>query len=196
MLYFTYSDHDLLALSCQGNELAEEELVKRYGKVVRACARPYFLAGGDSEDLIQEGMMGLLSAIRKFDPTNGAGFKTFAEQCIRNRILSAVESASRQKHKPLNTGVSLEELDQLNQSPDLGVFEDPFLRETENTVLEKENEKEIIFQNNVRLSQLERKVLDLYLSGMSYQEIADTIHKPIKSIDNAVQRIRKKCAVK
>ena len=108
MDYATYSDAELQTAASSGDRLAEEVLVERYMRLVRSCARPLFLAGGDSEDLIQEGMFGILSAIRQFDPKAGASFRTFAEHCVRTRLLSAVKSASRLKHLPLNDGLSLE----------------------------------------------------------------------------------------
>ncbi len=106
--YTNYTDSELRQLAVAGDTAAEEELIERYAKLVRICARPYFLAGGDSEDLTQEGMLGLLSAIRNYDESGGASFRTFAEICIRNRVLEAVKAASRKKHEPLNDGVSLE----------------------------------------------------------------------------------------
>ena len=102
-----YSDEELCRLTAAGDRDAEELLVKRYLRLVRMCARPYFLAGGDSEDLIQEATFGLLKAIREFDSTRDAKFKTFAEVCIRNRIRSAVTTASRSKHAPLNDSIPL-----------------------------------------------------------------------------------------
>lgn len=186
------SDNELISLSRSGDALAEEELAARYSKLVRACARPYFLAGGDSEDLIQEGMLGLLSAIRKFDPDANVPFKAFAEQCIRNRLLTAIESASRFKHAPLNDGVSFEYL--LNEEPKQlhGTWEDFFCRNTEEQVLAKEREEEILISNSTLMSKLEREVLEMYLEGASYKEIAEQLARSEKSIDNAVQRIRKK----
>ena len=108
--YAGFHDVQLQRLAVSGERSAEEELVKRYMQLVRACARPLFLAGGDSEDLIQEGMFGLLSAIKQYDPQNGSSFKTFAEHCIKMRLFSAIKSASRMKHFPLNDGMSLEQL--------------------------------------------------------------------------------------
>ena len=101
------SDEALCALAAAGERVAEEQLVTRYTRLVRACARPYFMAGGDSEDLIQEGMIGLLSAIRGFESGKEAGFRTYAEVCIRNRLRSAIKAAARDKHTPLNrlTGI-------------------------------------------------------------------------------------------
>ena len=102
------NDEELWRLTVSGDARAEEELIERYTRLVRICARPYFLAGGDSEDLTQEGLMGLLNAMRSYEPDSGTPFRPFAEVCIRNRILEAVRSASRKKHDPLNGGVSLE----------------------------------------------------------------------------------------
>lgn len=185
-------DNELIALSRNGNASAEELLAARYSKLVRICARPFFLAGGDSEDLIQEGMLGLLSAIRRFDPDMGVSFRTYAEQCIRNRIISAVESASRLKHTPLNNGVSFEYL--LNKEPATlhSAYYNSFSRRTEEQVLAREREEEILVDNSKQLSDFERDVLEMYLQGMSSKEIAGRMDRLEKSIDNAVQRIRKK----
>lgn len=177
-----YSDEVLCSLSAKGYRDAEEELVKRYFRQVRVCARPYFLAGGDSEDLIQEAMFGLLKAIREFDPGHDAKFKTFAEVCIRNRIRSAVTNASRSKHAPLNDSVPFE-------SPMLGSGASP-----EELFISREEEAERLAQLGRQLSSLECEVLELFLLGLSYQEISEQVGRPIKSVDNAVQRIRRKVA--
>ncbi|MBD5133963.1 MAG: sigma-70 family RNA polymerase sigma factor [Clostridiales bacterium] len=177
-----YSDEELCALVASGRRDAEEELVKRYLRPVRVCARPYFLAGGDSEDLIQEAMFGLLKAIREFDPGRDARFKTFAEVCIRNRIRSAVTNAARSKHAPLNDSVPFE-------SPMLGVG-----LSLEEQYISREEETELLVNLEQRLSQLERRVLTLFLLGLSYQEISEQVGRSIKSVDNAVQRIRRKVA--
>lgn len=175
-----YSDEELCALAAQGCRNAEEELVKRYFRQVRVCARPYFLAGGDSEDLIQEAMFGLLKAIREFDPSHDARFKTFAEVCIRNRIRSAVTNAARSKHAPLNDSIPIE-------SPMLGSEASP-----EELYISREEEAERLTRLGERLSPLEREVLKLFLLGLSYPEISAQVGRPIKSVDNAVQRIRRK----
>lgn len=193
MIDFMYTDEELIDKVRFGDDSAEEELVKRYSKLVRICARPYFLIGGDSEDLIQEGMFGLLSAIRKYDCSGTASFKTYAEQCIRNRIISVIESASRSKHTPLNDGISLDALTE-NASEYHAASENLFLRQTEESVLAKEHETEIMIQKQTILSRLEKQVLDMYLKGLSYKEIAESLNKSEKSIDNAIQRIRKKFA--
>ncbi len=177
-----YSDEALCALAAKGCRSAEEELVKRYFRQVRVCARPYFLAGGDSEDLIQEAMFGLLKAIREFDSRHDARFKTFAEVCIRNRIRSAVTNAARSKHAPLNDSVPFE-------PPMLGSGVSP-----EELYISREEEAERLTRLGQQLSPLERKVLELFLLGLSYQEISEQVGRPIKSVDNAVQRIRRKVA--
>lgn len=189
--YVVLTDEELQALAVQRQSGAEEALAERYARLVRACARPFFLHGGDSEDLIQEGMLGLLSAIREFNAEKGASFKTYAEICIRNRIQSAIRSAARKKHAPLNDGVSLDDI-LSDESQSLG--SQYFQRSPEEQVLARETEKEFISAYSQRLSKLEAQVLDLYLDGLSYQEMASALGKDIKAVDNAVQRIRKKLA--
>ena len=177
-----YGDEELCCLAASGDRDAEEVLVKRYLRMVRVCARPYFLAGGDSEDLIQEATFGLLKAIREFAPGHDAKFKTFAEVCIRNRIRSAVATASRSKHAPLNDSVPFE-------SPMLGIGASP-----EELYISREEEAERLTRLDQMLSPLERKILKLFLHGLSYREISEQVGRPIKSVDNAIQRIRRKVA--
>ena len=177
-----YSDEELCRLTASGDRNAEEVLVKRYLRMVRVCARPYFLAGGDSEDLIQEATFGLLKAIREFAPGHDAKFKTFAEVCIRNRIRSAVATASRSKHSPLNDSVPFE-------SPMLGIEVSP-----EELFISREEEAERLTRLDQKLSPLERKILELFLHGLSYREISEQVGRPAKSVDNAIQRIRRKVA--
>ncbi|MBQ6412030.1 MAG: sigma-70 family RNA polymerase sigma factor, partial [Ruminococcus sp.] len=158
------SDLQLQQMAVSGNREAEEVLVGRYMQLVRACSRPFFLAGGESEDLIQEGMFGLISAIRQYDPGNGAAFHTFAEHCIKRRLLSAIRSASRMKHFPLNDGLSLEQLSE-DMSVPFAAIPDYIQPSPEELVLARENKEELYsaFQN--RLSKFEIQVLDLYLDG-------------------------------
>lgn len=183
-------DDELWRGASQGDTNAEEKLILKYSRLVRICARPYFLAGGDSEDLIQEGMMGLLSAIRQYDPNKDVLFKTFAEFCIRRRLYSAIKSASRNKHTPLNDYVSI-------QSPQFDENTAPasyYLRATEEFVIARERFDEIADCLSGSLSRFESKILGLYLEGMSYEEIAVRVSRSPKSVDNAVQRIRRKLA--
>jgi len=181
-------NHELAKKAAGGDSAAEEILVSEYVQLVRACARPYFLAGGDSEDLIQEGMLGLLSAIRTFDPEKGVKFSTYAEFCVRRRIYSAIKSASGNKHTPLNSYISLE-------SPGLdesSTQSKSFLRVPEDFVIEREQVGEVENLLYGALSRFESGVLELYLEGMSYKDMAVRLGKSEKSVDNAVQRIRKK----
>lgn len=193
MDYAALSDEELQLLSVENDRDAEETLVSRYLILVRACARPLFLAGGDSEDLTQEGTFGLISAIRQYHPETGVPFRPFAEHCIRMRLLSAVRSASRQKHLPLNDSVPLEQLSddpstQLSAAPEL------FRRSPEELVLARESKEEIYAVLAQCLSGMEAQVLELYLQGLPYREIASRVRKDEKAIDNAVQRIRRKLA--
>lgn len=187
--FYNNRDAELWKLASAGDAKAEEELISEYSRLVKICARPYFLAGGDSEDLIQEGMLGLLSAVRHYDPAKDVKFKTYAEFCIRRRLYSAIKSASRFKHIPLNDYVSLES--QFDENSTLGMF---FLRDPEEFVIARERADEITDSLQGSLSRFESRVLGLYLEGMSYEEIAAAVNKTPKSVDNAVQRIRKKLA--
>ena len=172
----------------ENDSAAEEALVSEYAVLVRACARPYFLAGGDSEDLIQEGMLGLLSAIRTYDPEKGAKFTTYAEFCVRRRIYSAIKLASGNKHTPLNSYISLES-SQLDENSTQSAY---FLRVPEDFVIAREQAGEVEKLLYGALSRFESGVLELYLEGMSYKDMAVRLEKSEKSVDNAVQRIRKK----
>lgn len=190
-----YSDETLCRRAASGDRIAEEVLVTRYHRLVRICARPYFLAGGDSEDLIQEGMFGLLKAVREYDAEKETSFHTYAEVCIRNRILSAVSAAARDKHAPLNHGISIES-PLFEGHSDFYALRDSLSQEQspEDMLIGLEEQQERINTLKDSLSPLEGTILDLYLSGFSYQEIADRTGKSLKSVDNAVQRIRRKVA--
>lgn len=184
------TDEQLLELLKQGQMDAEEALVERYVRLVRICSRPHFLAGGDSEDLLQEGMLGLLSAIREYEGDKNCSFKTFAEICIRNRIHSAIRSAARKKHAPLNDGVPLDVLSDESKSQGPQFLQ----RDPEEQVLARESADEFISTYSRCLSKLEAQILELYLSGLSYQEIGKELSRDSKAVDNAVQRIRRKLA--
>ena len=190
----SYSDEKLQIMAASGDRKAMEILSERYSRLVRVCARPYFLVGGDSEDLTQEGMLGLLSAIHEFDSSREASFQTYAEVCIRRRILSAIKSANRKKHFPLNDGVSLEEAfsDELSGSGTHSVLD--FHRTPEEQVLARESVNEFFETFSQQLSSFEQKILGMYLDGYSYREMAVLCSREQKAIDNAVQRIRRKLA--
>ncbi len=180
------SDEALCARAAAGERGAEEALVLRHTRLVRMCARPFFLAGGDSEDLIQEGMLGLLSAIREFRPDRGARFATYARVCVRRRILSAVRTAAGGKHAPLNDYVSLEAALLPDAEATAGNPEEAMLRQ--------EAFRDLKTAISGSLTRLEAQVLRLYLEGSSYAEIAEAVGRSPKSVDNAVQRIRRKTA--
>ena len=186
-------DEELCQLAANGTRAAEEVLATRYNRLVRSCARPLFLVGGDSEDLIQEGMMGLLKAIREYDPGKEAAFRTFAEVCIRRRLYSALRAATRDKHAPLNQSVPL----------DTPFFErDSYTSGTgdlaqcspEDSLIDREHTAALMAGVRKKLSEFEAKILGYYLDGLSCREIAETVGKSPKSVDNAVQRIRQKVA--
>ena len=191
--YAKQSDNTLQEMAAAGDRGAEEALSERYMRLVRICARPLFLAGGDSEDLIQEGMIGLLSAIRRYDPESETPFHSYAEHCIRMRLLSAIKTASRMKHLPLNDGLSLEQLSEDPGSP-LSAAPDDFRQDPEKMVLVRESKEELYAACSQCLSKMENRVLSFYLDGLSYREIAARLDKDEKAVDNAVQRIRRKLA--
>ena len=166
-------------------------MVLRYSRLVKVCTRPFFLAGGDSEDLLQEGMIGLLSAIREFDPNGGSSFRSFAELCIRRRVISAARSAARQKHAPLNDGVSLE---QLQSGESQHIFQQLTTRSPEDLVLDQAWADAFLAACSRFLSDFENRILMDYLHGLSYAEMAQRCGRSEKSIDNAIQRIRRKLA--
>lgn len=184
------TDEQLCQLAAsQAESQAEELLVSRYTRLVRMGARPLFLAGGDSEDLIQEGMLGLLKAIRTYDPARQAQFRTYADICIRSQLLSAIRRAACDKHSPLNDYISFE-------TPlfDTLVFLKDQKDDPETVLIGKEEWKERMGALKDQLSGFEMDILQLYLSGYSYAEIAQRTGKTPKSVDNAVQRIRRKVA--
>lgn len=192
--YTALDDNRLRELSLSGDREAEEQLVRRYMRLVRVCSRPLFLVGGTPDDLIQEGMLGLLSAIRRYDPKQNASFKTYAELCIKSKLLSAIRSAASKKHEPINDGQSLEEILSDESRLPLLAYTEFFRRSPEEQVLARENKNELQKKFGDLLSPLEKAVLDLYLQGLSYEEIAEKSGKTVKSVDNAIQRIKRKLA--
>ena len=191
--YAACSDEELCARVAAGEREAEEALIKRYTRLVRQITRPYFLAGGDSDDLIQEGMLGLMKAVREFDRSKEASFRTFAEVCIRNRVYSVLRAAAREKHSPLNHSISIEtpffESNSYTAINGHDAQENP-----EDLMIRRENRSHDLLRINQQLSALEGRVLSLFLDGLTYAEIAQVLHKPPKSVENAVQRIRRKAA--
>ena len=187
------SDEALCALAADGSREAEELLVTRYAGLVRACARPLFLVGGDGEDLIQEGMFGLIQAIREYHAGKAASFRTFAEVCIRNRLVSALRAASCGKHVPLNGSISLDTPFFDSTSYTSGAL-DPSHSDPELLIIDRDHVAGLLESTRKQLSEFEAKILGYYLEGLSCHEIAKAVGKFPKSVDNAVQRVRRKAA--
>ena len=184
------TDEELCTLAHTGEVQAEEELLTRYGRLVRAYARPLFLAGGDSEDLVQEGMLGLLTAVRSYCGERDASFRTYAGVCIKNRLISAVRAAQGQKHSPLNQSVSFEP--PLFDGTNAYLFSSE--ESPEDVIIGREELRERLDALKGQLSEFEAKILPPYLCGLSCGEIAKGMGCSAKSVDNAVQRIRRKVA--
>ncbi len=192
--YESLSDEELVALSSEGDKNATEVLLSRYKNTVRSKARMYFLVGADRDDIVQEGMIGLFKAIRDFDNSKLASFKSFAELCVRRQIITAVKAATRKKHMPLNNYISLNRpvYDDENEGALIDVLAELKDYGPEELFIFKENASVLSEKINEVLSKLEKDVLSMYLDGKSYQEIAKIMSRPPKSIDNALQRIKKK----
>jgi RNA polymerase sporulation-specific sigma factor len=177
-----------------GDDAAIELLLNRYRHYARAKARSYFIAGADTDDLVQEGMIGLYHAIRDFEARHDTPFRAFAELCITRRVLSAIKGATRQKHVPLNSYISIDNQDWLDS--DGGPVDDflpPALASDPAEIVISAQEVEGLRESMVRLlTGLEVQVLQLYVEGSSYQEIAGKLGRRAKSVDNALQRIKRK----
>ena len=186
-------DEALCTLAAAGDRQAEEVLVTRYNRLVRTCARPFFLAGGDSEDLTQEGMVGLITAVREYDAGKEASFRTFAEVCIRNRLYSVLRASARDKQQPLNQSLSLDD-SHFDSNPLTSGTSNLAQRNPEDFLIDREHTAALLSGVRKQLSEFEAKILGFYLDGLSCREIAKAVGKPPKSVDNAVQRIRRKVA--
>ncbi len=192
-----YSDEEIIETVREGEASGIDELFERYKDVVRSIASTMYLIGGENDDLIQEGMIGLFKAVQEYDPGRDASFGTFARLCITRQIYSAVKASSRKKHIPLNTYVSLYEENKDDDESGRSVEVQDMLRagnatDPEQVVLSNEKSEEIERAIEQELSPLEKNVLELYITGMSYSDIADVLGKNEKAMDNAIQRIRGK----
>src|SRR5690554_7004115 len=196
-MYESLSDEEIVQLARENDDLALEYLINKYKNFVRAKARSYFLIGADREDIIQEGMIGLYKAIRDFRADRLASFRAFAELCITRQIITAIKAATRQKHQPLNSYVSLNRpiYDEDSDRTLLDVLKGGKLSNPEELIISKETYDLIENQISQMLSQLELEVLQEYLEGKSYQSIAEALDKHVKSVDNALQRVKRKLEV-
>ncbi len=195
--YLTYSDmadEEIVELAQQGEQFAVEYLVDKYKNFVRAKARSYFLIGADKEDIIQEGMIGLFKAIRDYKLDKLTSFRAFAELCITRQIITAIKTATRQKHIPLNSYVSLNKpvYDEESDRTLIDILSTTKITNPEEIIISREEFIFIEKKMGEILSSLEWKVLMAYLEGKSYQEIALELKRHVKSIDNALQRVKRK----
>ena len=192
--YDSMTDEAIVEIARTGDVDAQEYLINKYKNYVRAKARTYFLLGGDKEDLIQEGMIGMYKAIRDFRSDKLSSFRAFAELCITRQIITAIKTATRQKHIPLNSYVSLNKpiYDEDSDRTLLDVITGNKVTDPEELIISREEFSEIEEKMGELLSSLEWKVLMYYLEGKSYQEIAEDLGRHVKSIDNASQRVQRK----
>lgn len=187
-------DEEIVDLVHSGDGEALDYLIYKYRNFVRAKARSYFLIGADKEDIVQEGMIGLYKAIRDFREDKLTSFKAFAELCITRQIITAIKTATRQKHIPLNSYVSLDKpiYDEESDRTLMDILSGARVLDPEELIINQEELDNIEIKMAELLSDLERKVLALYLDGQSYQEISEELNRHVKSIDNALQRVKRK----
>ena len=191
--YLSMTDEDAAVLAQNGDGQALAYLLNKYKNFVRSKAPSYFLIGADHEDIVQEGMIGLYKAIRDFQPSRLSSFRSFAELCVKRQIITAIKAATRQKHVPLNSYVSLNKplYDEESERTLLDVIEGRTTN-PEDLYISQEDLSRIQTQISEVLSDLERQVLDAFMDGKSYQEIAELLGRHVKSIDNALQRVKRK----
>jgi len=192
--YDSMMDEEIVELARAGSTVAQEYLINKYRNFVRAKARSYFLIGADREDIIQEGMIGLYKAIRDFKSDKLSSFRAFAELCVTRQIITAIKTATRQKHIPLNSYVSLNKpiYDEDSDRTLLDVISGSKITDPEELIISQEEFGDIEDKMGEILSDLEWRVLMSYLDGRSYQEIAADLNRHVKSIDNALQRVKRK----
>lgn len=189
-----FNDEELIEMVHQGNTDALDYLITKYRLLVRAKARSYFLIGADKEDIVQEGMIGLYKAIRDFKGDKLASFRAFAELCITRQIITAIKTATRQKHIPLNSYISLDKpiFDEESDRTLMDVLTGALMDDPEELMIHREEFGYLEEKMSEILSELELQVLALYLDGQSYHEISAKLNRHVKSIDNALQRVKRK----
>ena len=195
VLLQTLTDSQLVIAAREGNDSALEFLLDKYKNFVRLKARAYFLIGADWDDLVQEGMIGLYKAIRDYREGRQASFRAFAELCITRQIITAIKTATRQKHRPLNSYVSLNRPVYFEDESDrmlMDLLSGAEIADPVELVISGEEIQSMQTSFGEILSDLEAQVLKLYIDGKSYQEIADELNRHVKSIDNALQRVKRK----
>ena len=195
--YDNIKDEDLVEIIRSGDKLAFDYLINRYKELVNIKVSKYFIIGAERDDILQEGLIGLCKAIKSYKPEMKSSFKSFANMCIERQLITAIKSSNRQKHLPLNSYLSLnisayneEESD--SDTALIDVFDSALVEDPLDTITKKEYYKKVEDTIDKSLSDFEKKVLSKYINGKSYTEIAEDLQTPVKSIDNAIQRIRKK----
>jgi len=191
------TDEDLIELIKSDNKLALEHLINRYKDLVNIKVSKYYIIGAEREDIIQEGLIGLYKAIKSYQPDKQNSFKSFAGICIERQLITAIKTSNRQKHMPLNSYVSLnkdayENEDESNNTDLMSVLDANIIEDPLDMITKKEYYQLVENTIDKSLSNFEKKVLNCYIQGESYIEIAQRLEAPVKSIDNAIQRIRKK----
>lgn len=192
--YKDMSDEDLISVIKSGDKLALEFLIEKYKELVNMKVSKFFMIGAEKEDIIQEGLIGLFKAIKCFDGTKQNSFKTFANLCIERQLITAIKSSNRQKHMPLNSYLSLNTTayEEDDDTSILDVLNTHQMEDPLDTITKKEYYRTVEVAIDKSLSDFEKQVLNRYMQGESYVQIAEKLDTPVKSIDNAIQRIRKK----
>ena len=192
--FLQQKDEEVVLLAQNQNKLAMDYLLTRYKNFVRSRARRYFLVGADHEDIVQEGMIGLYNAIRDYQPDRSCSFHAFAELCVNRQMITAIKTATRQKHVPLNNYVSLNGplYDEESGRTLLDVITEESVQNPEEMIVVRENLLGLLQNADSMLTPLERHVLSDYLDGKTYREMADALHRGVKTIDNALQRVKHK----
>lgn len=194
--YSNFNDEEIISQIKQGDQEALGYLLEKYKNLVNIRVSKYFIVGAEKEDIAQEGMIGLFKAIKDFKPDKQSSFKSFANICIERQLITAIKSSNRQKHMPLNSYLSLNTAAYDNTEEDsvelIDTFYNKNVEDPLETIMKKEYYAEVENAVNKSLSKFEKQVLDRFLKGESYVTIAQRLDSPVKSVDNAIQRIRKK----
>lgn len=193
--YDEMKDEELIEVIKSGDKYALEYLINRYKELVNIKVSKYYIIGAEKDDIVQEGLIGLFKAIKCYKPDQHNSFKSFANMCIERQLITAIKTSNRQKHMPLNSYLSLNMSAYDEESDDtevMEVFENTLIEDPLDTITKKEYYTSIEKAIDKALSNFEKQVLNRYINGESYMEIAQKLDAPVKSVDNAIQRIRKK----
>ena len=195
--YDNMKDEDLIEIIKSGDKVAFDFLINRYKELVNMKVSKYFIIGAEKDDIVQEGLIGLFKAIKSYKSDMNSSFKSFANMCIERQLITAIKSSNRQKHMPLNSYLSLnisayDEQDGESDISLIDVFDSALIEDPLDTITKKEYYKQIEETIDKSLSDFEKQVLNRYINGESYVQIAERLDTPVKSVDNAIQRIRKK----